>query len=149
MAKVKGSKQERMIVVPYRPWRLIWVRTGLCVLIILVASGTYFFGYRQAVDENGDARAERDALRNEVVLLQAGKSALDQQILNLEQAGNVDKEALNSVQQTILSLREKISQLEEDVLFYKQVLSPESSSPSFMFNSIDHSALSTKSLLRR
>lgn len=125
MAKVKGSKLEQIIVVPYRPWRTFWVRAGMVLLLVLSAMTSFISGFDKGVQESGDASGERDQLRAEVATLQRSNGLLSESILSLEQASVVDEQALSSVQQTILALREQISQLEEDVLFYKQILSPE------------------------
>lgn len=137
MATVKGSKQQKMIVVPYRPWKLVWVPSGVLFLILLAAGSAFYFGHSKGVDENGDARQERNILLLEAADLQDTNALLNQQILNLEQSSYVDKEAISSVQQTILSLREKISQLEEDVLFYKQILSPENDETGLVIGQLD------------
>jgi cell division protein FtsB len=148
MATVKGSKQQKMIVVPYRPWKTAWAQGSLIALIVLTGVVAYFAGFGKGVDENGDARIERDGLRTEVAALQVSNTALNQQILNLEQASNVDKEALNSVQQTILSLREQISQLEEDVLFYKEILSPDNQEDGLVIGQLDLMATDNPSNIR-
>lgn len=122
MAAVKGSKQLKMVVVPYRPWRTWWALGGFLAVLLLVSLGAYFFGYYQTLARNGDALAQRDSLLEQVDSLEASNTALQDKILSLEQAASLDKEALNSVQRTIVSLREQISQLEEDVLFYKQIV---------------------------
>jgi hypothetical protein len=137
MPKVKGSKQQRMIVVPYRPWHLFWMRTCTLALLLLVAGLSWYFGYGMGVDENGDAMIERDDLRVEVRQLQEATLSLRQQIMGLEQASLLDKEALAGVQQAILSLREKNSQLEEDVLFYKHILSPENEETGLAIGQLD------------
>jgi hypothetical protein len=126
-----------MIVVPYRPWRKVWVRGAILILILLAGVSSYFFGHKKGADENGDARQERDGLQLEVANLTDTNAFLEQQILNLEQSSYVDKEAISSVQDTILSLRDKISQLEEDVLFYKQILSPENQETGLVIGQLD------------
>lgn len=137
MAAVKGSKQEKMIVVAYRPLRILWVRGTVALGVLLVGAGAYFSGFTAGVSENGEARIERDALQDTVHQIEQENSALRQQLLNLEQATTVDKQALENVQQTIVGLRENISQLEEDVLFYKQIMSPENSENGLVIGQLD------------
>lgn len=137
MAAVKGSKQLKMVVVPYRPWRTWWVFCGLLSVVLLVALGAYLFGYYHTLARNGDAMAERDLLLLQVENLQGDNRLLQDQVLRLEQATSVDKEALHSVQTTIVSLREQISQLKEDVLFYKQIVSPGNDETGLVIGQLD------------
>jgi hypothetical protein len=137
MAAVKGSKQLKMVVVPYRPWRTWWAIGGFTAVLLVAALGAYFFGYYQTLARNGDALAQRNALLEQVDQLESSNTALQDQVLSLEQSASLDKEALNSVQRTIVSLREQISQLEEDVLFYKQIVSPGNEETGLMIGQLD------------
>jgi hypothetical protein len=62
---------------------------------------------------------------------------LRQDIVNSEQASDVDRQALEEVQGTLMNLRESIAQLEEDVLFYKQIMSPENNEKGLMIGQLD------------
>jgi cell division protein FtsB len=137
MAAVKGSKQLRMVVVPYRPWRLWWLGSGLALLLLVTALGAWWLGQQQALQRAGDARVERDRLQQELAVLEEERLRLQQQVLNLEQASMVDKEALSSVQGTMVALRGQISQLEEDLLFYKQILTPDNDSTGLVVGTLD------------
>lgn len=148
MVAVKGSKQEKMIVVPYRPLRLFWMRVGVVLALVAAGGVSYFYGFYAGVRENGDARVERDELQNAVVAMQDENASLRQQLLKIEQAGTVDQQALSSVQQTIVGLREKISQLEEDVLFYKQIMSPENDERGLVVGQLDLVATDTPGTIR-
>ncbi len=137
MAAVKGSKQLKMVVVPYRPWRTWWLGGSILAILLLTAVVAWLLGHYQALASNGDARAERDALRVANSELQDSNAQLQEQLLGLEQSAAMDKEALGSVQRTIVALREQISQLEEDVLFYKQILSPENEETGLVIGRLD------------
>ena len=137
MVAVKGSKQEKMIVVPHRPLQTFWVRCVIALALLATGVGAYFYGFTAGVQENGEARIERDTLQGAVLKMEEENGMLRQQLLNLEQSGTVDQRALDSVQQTIVGLREKISQLEEDVLFYKQIMSPENDESGLVIGQLD------------
>ena len=123
---VKGSKQQAMMVVPYRPWYRTLVSISIILALLAVALGGYFYGYIEASRlfsvtsaDNArlsasllEARDEVESLRSEVAI--AGRSNL------------VDQRATEEVQSTVSSLRERIMQLEQDVSFYRQVMSPDS-----------------------
>jgi hypothetical protein len=137
MAVVKGSKQEKMIVVPYRPKQAVLARLSVLVCIGIIGAGFYFYGHSKGVSENTDARFERDRLQSEVTNLSEEMGVLRQEVVNNVQEGAVNQQALQEVQDTILSLREKNAQLEEDVLFYKQVMSPENTETGLVIGLLD------------
>jgi hypothetical protein len=137
MVAVKGSRQEKMVVVPYRPLQLFWLRASMVLLLVAVGAGAYFYGFFAGIRENGEARFERDELKDAVLAMQEENTGLRQRLLKIEQAGTVDQQALDSVQQTIAAQREKISQLEEDVLFYKQIMSPENAENGLVIGQLD------------
>ena len=134
---VIGSKQLKMMVVPYRPWRKAGLRLGLLAFILAAGAGFYFYGYSQGVLLNGDAQVERDQLLIQVDDMTAQMDILRQDIVNSEQASDVDRQALEEVQGTLMNLRESIAQLEEDVLFYKQIMSPENNEKGLMIGQLD------------
>lgn len=137
MPVVKGSKQERLVVVPYRPLRAFLLRCAVVVGLLVTGSGAYLYGFSMGASENGDARGERDELRGIVASMQQENESLRARLLSLEQTGSVDQQALDNVRQTIVTLREKISQLEEDVLFYKQIMSPENAETGLVIGQLD------------
>lgn len=134
---VKGSKQLKMIVVPYQPWKKAMVRLGFMLLLVAAAGGFYLYGYNEGVFVNGDARAERDRLIQQVDDMSLQMNVLRQELINSEQANTVDRQALEEVQGTIMNLRETISQLQEDVLYYKQIMSPENTDTGLMIGQLD------------
>lgn len=148
MPAVKGSKQEKMIVVPHRPLRTFWLRFTFALVLLATGAGAYFYGFRVGANENGDARAQRDELQGLVGDMRAENDTLRARLLNLEQTGSVDQQALDNVQQTILALREKISQLEEDVLFYKQIMSPENAETGLVIGQLDLIATAVPGTIR-
>ncbi|MDC0598731.1 hypothetical protein OAP18_02710 [Gammaproteobacteria bacterium] len=137
MSVVKGSKQINMVVVPHRPVQVFLVRLSVLVCMLLVGTGFYFLGYSNGVFVNGDARAERDQLVIELETANNQVASLRQEVVNNEQASAVDRRALSNVQDTILSLQEKNAQLEEDVLFYKQIMSPENNETGLVIGQLD------------
>ena len=134
---VKGSKQLKMIVVPYRPWRKTVACLGVLLLVAATGGGFYFYGYSEGVFINGDARQERDELIVQVDVMSSQLNILQQELTNSEQANAVDRQALEEVQGTIINLRETIAQLEEDVLYYKQIMSPENTETGLMIGQLD------------
>ena len=134
---VKGSKQLKMVVVPHQPLKKALVRFGIVLLMALVGSGAYFYGYYRGVLVNGDAMQQRDQLLLQVDDMSIEMGILQQELINAQQAGAVDRQALEEVQATILNLRETIVQLQEDVLFYKQIMSPDSAESGMSIGQLD------------
>jgi hypothetical protein len=126
-----------MIVVPYRPWRKTLACLGILLLVAATGGGFYFYGYSEGVFINGDARQERDELIVQVDVMSSQLNILQQELTNSEQANAVDRQALEEVQGTIINLRETIAQLEEDVLYYKQIMSPENTETGLMIGQLD------------
>ena len=126
-----------MVVVPHQPWRTAGIRFVLILFLLLTGAGFYYYGYRQGVTISGDATAERDQLLAQVGDMSRQMEVLSQELINSEQASNVDRQALEEVQGTIMNLRETISQLQEDVLFYKQIMSPENTETGLVIGQLD------------
>lgn len=117
MTSVKGSKQEKMVVVPRRFWHQPNGKLVLAALVLLGTLLVYQLGRLQVVVAPDNAGA---------FLLAVGDSdarvkELESQLVRAEQAASVDRLALQDLRVNIGRLREQISQLEEDVLFYKQI----------------------------
>jgi hypothetical protein len=137
MAVVKGSKQEKMVVVKYRPWKTFIIRTVVLVTLTIATIGGYFLGQYQGINENGNALAQRDVLLVEVANFENQVNVLQQELTNSEQASLVDKQALEEVQKTIITFQENTVQLEEDILFYKKIMSPENEETGLIIGQLD------------
>jgi len=125
MPTVKGSKQVKMVVVPYRPLRTIVLSLSLVLVAAVVVTASYYAGRYLGTNENSAIRIERDRLLISLEEVNHQLAQFERQRLNIEQASTVDRQALEDVQNMLVSLREKNAQLEEDVLFYRQIMSPE------------------------
>lgn len=147
MAVVKGSKQIKMVV-PHRPWRnLLLTLAGLIVAVILTGAGVYY-GYSRGTNENIDVRIERDQLSASVNSLETELETLQQDFVNLQQASLVDRQAVIEVQDMLVGLREINAQLEEDVLFYRQIMSPENDESGLAIGQLDLSATEEENRIR-
>ncbi len=148
MAVVKGSKQIKMVVVPHRPLRSLLLTLGaLFAAVILTGVGIYY-GYSRGTNENINVRIERDQLSNDVTSLQTQQEILQQDFVNVEQASLVDRQALVEVQDMLVGLREINAQLEEDVLFYRQIMSPGNDESGLAIGQLDLSATEEENRIR-
>lgn len=119
---VKGSKQQRMIVVPHRPWARVSSVLGLLLLLVAVGLGSFYYGHVDAARQYVVTTADNNRLNQTLEQSQDEIESLRAQLAS----SLVDRRANEEVQNTINSLRERIMQLEQDVSFYRQVMSPDS-----------------------
>ncbi|MEH6358236.1 MAG: DUF6776 family protein [Pseudomonadales bacterium] len=114
MAKVRGSKQHRMVIKHHHPKKQ-WVMAlaALACAVIVWGVGFLFGQYfeRQAQLLRPDGQQ---------MLLQ-----LHEQVTELKQGRLVDKVAVDGARSDLKEKQTKIRQLEKDLAFYKGVLAPE------------------------
>lgn len=122
---VKGSKQEQMVVVPYRPRRRALLITVLISVVAASVVGGFLYGYCRGLSAQGVVQDERDKLEAELSALRIQNTDLSRQVAILDRSSVVDQRATAEVQATIRNLREQLAQLQQDVVFYRQVVSSE------------------------
>lgn len=140
---VKGSKQEKMVVVPYRPRRGAVVTMAWIGGLALAAVAGFFYGYYETFRTEQSAQAERLRLTDQLTLVQQENSELRRQVAILDTTSVMDQRATEEVQSTILGLRERVAQLEQDIVFYRQVVSDETGSTGLTIGQFDISATTT------
>lgn len=148
MAVVKGSKQIKMVVVPHKPMRKVILILSTLFMAVFLSSAGVYYGYYRGTNENIEVRIERDQLSIEVNTLQSQLEIIQQDLVNIEQASLVDKQALVEVQEMMVGLRETNAQLEEDVLFYRQIMSPENDESGLVIGQLDLSATEEENRIR-
>ena len=134
---VKGSKQERMVVVPYRPARRVIFGLLLMLGVGASAAGGFFYSYYVTIQSQRGELASREELS---VQLQASKlesADLHRQIAILDRSSVMDQFVTKEVQSTIMSLRERVAQLEQDIVYYRQVVSDETGETGLVISQLD------------
>ncbi len=124
MTAVKGSKQYRMMVVPYRPYRrLVW---GLVLSLLAVAAVTasYLGGEFKGQESQRAAIIERDRLQLELRDSSNEVETLRQQAANLKLGSEVDRRASEEVRTEVIALKARIAELEADISFYRGLMAP-------------------------
>ncbi len=122
---VKGSKQQRMVVVPYRPgWRMFFT-AALIACAVISALGGFAYAYYQTLLTQETTQVGRAELERELESMQLENSDLNRQIAILDRSSVMDQRANKEVQETIRGLRDRVAQLEQDVVYYRGVVSEE------------------------
>lgn len=123
-AKVAGSPDARMVLVPYEKGRQTKKRAILLFIILLCAAGGLYGGYSMGIHDQTNAVSERDQL---VIK----KSELDKKIIELQEqvaifkhGSELEKQATERVRQENVQLQNRVSELEEAVTFYKGIMAP-------------------------
>lgn len=124
MSAVKGSKQYELEVVTYRPFYRWTVRLFLLCLVAGGVYGSYVFGFKEGVSTQTEAIVERDALRLEVAEVSKAANEYRQQVANLKLGTEVDRQAGEGIRSEVIELKAQIAGLEEDISFYKGLMSP-------------------------
>ena len=126
MARVKGSKQRRLIVGYYRPWRRFLNGILLLILIVGAAGGGYWYGL------DGKLSLVHDNYKDEqITALKAQVTELTDQLNEaafrataVEKSAEVDRAASQEIQQTIKDLKDQVAGLQEEVTLYKGIMAP-------------------------
>lgn len=123
-AKVAGSPDARMVLVPYEKGRQTKKRAILLFVILLCVAGGLYGGYTMGIHDQTNAVSERDQL---VIK----KSELDKKIIELQEqvaifkhGSELEKQATERVRQENVQLQNRVSELEEAVTFYKGIMAP-------------------------
>ena len=134
---VKGSKQEQMVVVPYRPRQRVLFTLFLVLGVAISAAGGWAYGYYKTMLTQQTELADQSELTAEIDSLRLENANLRRQIAILDRSSVMDQQANAEVQGTITSLRERVAQLEEDIVFYRQVVAEETEDTGLMIGQLD------------
>ena len=124
MAAVKGSKQHRMVVVPYRPLYKAMIFMAFLAALAAFSWLTHQFGMNQGLALKIEVVKERDEISRQLAEAEIAMEQMRQRIANLTVGGEIDDKATEEVRQTIEALQEQIAQLNEEISFYKGVMLP-------------------------
>lgn len=138
---VKGSKQEKMIVVPHRPARRALYATVFILAAAASAIGGFMYGYYETILTQETTLASTEELSSELAVMQAENSELQRQVAILDRSSVMDQRATEEVQSTISTLREQVAQLEQDIVYYRQVVSDETQDTGLTIANLDINAM--------
>lgn len=134
---VKGSKQEKMVVVPYRPGRRFLLVSLLLLGVGGSAAGGFMYGYSNTLASQESELATQQELNEQLIAAETENSELRRQIAILDRSSVMDQRATEEVQETIRGLRDRVAQLEQDIVYYRQVVSAETEDTGLVISQLD------------
>ena len=134
---VKGSKQEKMVVVPYRPGRRFVFVCLLALGIGASAIGGFMFGYSNTLRSQQSKQATQQELSEQLIGAETENSELRRRVAILDRSSVMDQRATEEVQVTIIGLRDRVAQLEQDIVYYRQVVSAQTEDTGLIISQLD------------
>lgn len=141
MAVVEGSVQDELVIVRrakgYRFRRAFW----LAILILMTAGGGYLYGYFDSYTQMKVLKEENGYLKDGLRTSEKTIEDLSQRVAVLEKGGEVDRQAADGFRETVKSLKDQVSVLEQEVAFYKGIMAPGSADKGLRISRIDLDAI--------
>ena len=125
------------MVVPYRPGRRVLFTLLLLTGVAVSAAGGWGYAYYTTVLTQQGEQAEKRELSAQLTDLRQENEALKRQIAILDRSSAVDQQTGAELQETLTALRQRVAQLEEDVLFYRQVVEEEADETGLVIGQLD------------
>ena len=119
MAAVKGSKQHRMVVVPYRPFYKSLMVIFFLLGVAMLSWMSYEFGALQGLQLKGELVREKDLISNQLEEANLVIQQMRQEIADLKVGGEIDSKANEEVRETIEALQSQLAEKNEEISFYK------------------------------
>lgn len=123
--KVKGSKQEDLILVPHRPVQKALTQLFLLTAYCAIAVASFYVGQWVALRDQTNAQTERDQLRALVAEQEQNLVQLREELVFFQQGNRVEKRASELLRQENKDLQDRVAELEEENAHYHRVLTPE------------------------
>lgn len=117
MARVRGSKQEKLLVKPHRPLRRVGWFLALLLLILAALAASFLAGRQHERQMQMVTPGERQQLER-----------LQRQIAAMERDQQVDLLAVETSRKSIEALEQEISQLNKSITFYRSIMEPQNGS---------------------
>lgn len=130
MAVDSGLRSGTFRVRPHRPWRTGLVLLGLLVALVVGGWLLFEYGRERGGHKAAIARATEARLRLQIEELRARVDELAQRNTLLERADRIDRESIGHLRKDIEEREARIQQLEEELAFYRNLVSPSDTGPS-------------------
>ena len=137
MPTVKGTRQDDLIIEPRAQGSRVLRFFFVIVLLAVIAGGGYFSGYANSRLQIKNLRSERDALVSDLGALRAREANLREQLAIFEKGDEIDRRTSEDLRETVATLGLTVTRLEEEVAFYKGIMSPEDGEAGLKIHSVD------------
>lgn len=136
MAVHSGLRSGSFRLRPHRPGRTATV--VVAVLVVLVVGGwtLYEYGRERGGYDSAHARATEARLRLQVAELRQRVDELTQRNTLLERADRIDRESISHLRKDIEAREGRIQELEEELAFYRNLVSPTDAEPAMNLSGI-------------
>ena len=134
---VKGSRPVKMMVVPYRPGQRVMFTLLMLIGVAASAAGGWGYAYYTTVLAKQGEQADTRELSAQIAELRQENEALKRQAAIMDRLSAVDQQTGAELQETLTALRQRVAQLEEDVLFYRQVVEEETKETGLVIGQLD------------
>ena len=125
------------MVVPYRPRQRVLFTLFVLLGVGVSAAGGWAYGYYKTMLTQEAELADRSELSAELETLRLENADLSRQIAILDRSSVMDQQANAEVQATMSALRERVAQLEEDIVFYRGVVAEETEDTGLVIGQLD------------
>ena len=126
-----------MMVVPYRPGQRVLFTLLVLIGVAVSAAGGWGYAYFTTVLTQQGEQADTRELSAQITELRQENEALKRQAAILDRLSAVDQQTGAELQETLTALRQRVAQLEEDVLFYRQVVEEETKETGLVIGQLD------------
>jgi hypothetical protein len=116
---------KQLVVTAYHPWRKWVVSAVLVVTVPLGAWSLFDYGRSRAGFDSRTAAQRQEQLQSNIYTLQESNSLLSQQVANLQREKQVDQQAYAKIKSSLESMQNEISELKEEVAFYRGIAAPQ------------------------
>lgn len=125
MAVVKGSKQEKLVVVEYNPFRAILIKVLVVSLIIGIGGTGYWYGKDQGFSGQDQANQKISELNEQIEIYKSDYEEAKNRALVLEKGDDVNESSIEELRLADVAQKAEIAQLKKDINLYKSVMAPE------------------------
>tara|TARA_B110000902_G_scaffold184705_1_gene209105 strand:- start:310 stop:927 length:618 start_codon:yes stop_codon:yes gene_type:complete len=95
------------------------------------------FGYSNTLRSQQSEQATQQELSEQLIGAETENSELRRQVAILDRSSVMDQRATEEVQTTIIGLRDRVAQLEQDIVYYRQVVSAETEDTGLIISQLD------------
>lgn len=126
-----------MRVVHHRPWLKPLLIVAWVVSVLLAIIVSYWWSeYQNQVQLKG-LKSENQQLQNLLSQVRENESQTLQQLVNLKFGSEIDRQAAQDVRAEVVALQDQITELENEIRFYRGLMAPGSNSKGVGFGKLE------------